>query len=253
MEETFWYTYFKPYLCDMNSSNRTLVFGDSHGAYRGVMQALERANYDPANDKLICLGDIQDGWSEAHKIITFLQGIENKIVIMGNHDECFVQWGAWGFPRFRHPLLAHGGKVTESEYFQLGPDVMEEHMQFHLKSDLYHLDDQNRLFVHAGWEPDYPHTEQKQDMLLWDRDFWDGMYKGRNLAKDYTEVYLGHTPTTSYQGNGALPMNRRNVWNLDTGAAFSGKITLMDVDTKEYWQSDTCTSLYPMESGRNHS
>jgi serine/threonine protein phosphatase 1 len=29
-----------------------------------------------------------------------------------------------------------------------------------------------------------------------------------------------------------------NVWSIDNGAAFTGKLTVMDVDTKEFWQSD---------------
>jgi serine/threonine protein phosphatase 1 len=34
------------------------------------------------------------------------------------------------------------------------------------------------------------------------------------------------------------------VWNIDTGAGWSGKLTIMNVDTKEYWQSDLISELY---------
>lgn len=40
-----------------------------------------------------------------------------------------------------------------------------------------------------------------------------------------------------------------NVWNIDTGAAFTGKPTVMDVETKQFWQSDRIKSLYPGEMG----
>jgi serine/threonine protein phosphatase 1 len=46
-------------------------------------------------------------------------------------------------------------------------------------------------------------------------------------------------------------MNKCNVWNVDTGAAFTGRITVMDIDTKRYWQSDVVKDLYPGEPGRN--
>jgi serine/threonine protein phosphatase 1 len=46
-------------------------------------------------------------------------------------------------------------------------------------------------------------------------------------------------------------MNKCNVWDMDTGAAFSGRITVMDIDTKRYWQSDLVEDLYPGEAGRN--
>lgn len=45
-------------------------------------------------------------------------------------------------------------------------------------------------------------------------------------------------------------MRRCNVWNIDTGAGWSGKLTIMDIDTKEYWQSDFVKELYPDEKGR---
>jgi len=48
---------------------------------------------------------------------------------------------------------------------------------------------------------------------------------------------------------GLLPPGQsRGVWNLDTGAGMSGKLTVMDIDTKEYWQSDLVTELYPEET-----
>jgi serine/threonine protein phosphatase 1 len=42
-----------------------------------------------------------------------------------------------------------------------------------------------------------------------------------------------------------------NVWNIDTGAAFTGKLTIMDIDTRQFWQSDPVKNLYPGETGRN--
>jgi len=47
------------------------------------------------------------------------------------------------------------------------------------------------------------------------------------------------------------PMKAANVWNIDTGAAFTGKLSALDVNTKELYQSDTVTHLYPNELGRN--
>jgi len=38
---------------------------------------------------------------------------------------------------------------------------------------------------------------------------------------------------------------------VDTGAAFKGPLTIMDANTKEYWQSEPVHLLYPDENGRN--
>jgi serine/threonine protein phosphatase 1 len=46
-------------------------------------------------------------------------------------------------------------------------------------------------------------------------------------------------------------MKAANIWNLDTGAGYNGKLTIMDIKTKEYWQSDLVTELYKDKKGRN--
>ena len=46
-------------------------------------------------------------------------------------------------------------------------------------------------------------------------------------------------------------MKAINVWNVDTGAAFKGKLSAMDLETKEMFQSETVYTLYPNELGRN--
>jgi serine/threonine protein phosphatase 1 len=46
-------------------------------------------------------------------------------------------------------------------------------------------------------------------------------------------------------------VQKANIWNVDTGAAFKGALTIMDIDSKQVWQSDVLPSLYPKEDGRN--
>ncbi len=65
----------------------------------------------------------------------------------------------------------------------------------------------------------------------------------------YSEIYIGHTPTTNY--GETKPMNAFNVWNIDTGAAFKGPLSVIEASSKEVWQSDPVWHLYPDEEGRN--
>lgn len=46
-------------------------------------------------------------------------------------------------------------------------------------------------------------------------------------------------------------MHACNMWNMDTGAAFTGHLSAMNIDTKEVLQSDEVPLLYPDEKGRN--
>jgi serine/threonine protein phosphatase 1 len=43
---------------------RTLVMGDIHGAYKALVQCLEKAKYDPSADTLILLGDVTDRYPD---------------------------------------------------------------------------------------------------------------------------------------------------------------------------------------------
>ena len=126
---------------------------------------------------------------------------------------------------------------------------------------LYHIDDENRLFVHAGFSsPSGVEAEVNKNNLMHDRSLWERVLgidirskQNPNLhpkrLKLYYEIYIGHTPTIRY--NKYEPMNVLNVWNIDTGAAFTGKLSAVDIATKQVFQSDTLTFLYPNEFGRN--
>ena len=70
-----------------------------------------------------------------------------------------------------------------------------------------------------------------------------------NRLKHYKEIYIGHTPTINF--NCDVPMNAINIWNIDTGAAFAGKLSAVDINTKKVFQSDKLPDLYPNEKGRN--
>ena len=65
----------------------------------------------------------------------------------------------------------------------------------------------------------------------------------------YNEIYIGHTPVSRI--GKTIPVQMANVWNVDTGAAFRGPLTILDVDSKTYWQSENLDVLYPNEKGRN--
>ena len=76
----------------------------------------------------------------------------------------------------------------------------------------------------------------------------DEFYPSR--LSNYKEIYIGHTPI-SKKVSEVVPIKAANVWNIDTGAAFKGPLSILDVDTKQVWQSDPVHTLYPAERGRN--
>ena len=241
--------------------SRTLVIGDIHGGLKGLKQVIERANVTE-HDTLIFLGDYVDGWSESAQVIRFLIDLEQKqhcIFLKGNHDDYCENWLRDG--ELDKTWIFHGGQSTLKSYELLSDTEQTVHLNFFERMKLYHIDQENRLFVHAGFTSmNGPSHEFHSSSFIWDRTLWEvartmdayihkdsKLYPKRLLYFD--EIYIGHTPTLNYDVT--VPMQGCNVWNIDTGAAFWGSLTIMDVDTKEFWQSDTLISLYPEEKGRN--
>ncbi len=242
-------------------NKRTLVIGDIHSGLKALKQVLERAEVS-SDDLLIFLGDYVDGWSEAVETVDFLIGLRkthNCIYIRGNHDELCLEWLRGGKD---NPLwLQHGGVATLASYNQADAKTKEEHIFFYENLQNTHLDAENRLFLHAGFTNlkgiDYEYFPEN---FYWDRTLWElaqslnpDLQKGNSFypkrLSHYKSIFIGHTPLSK---TGVVePKHTANVWNIDTGAAFKGALSVLDIDTKEVWQSDPVHTLYPNERGRN--
>ncbi|WP_335967111.1 metallophosphoesterase family protein [Galbibacter sp. PAP.153] len=242
-------------------NGRTLVVGDIHGAYKALKQVMERAGVSP-KDRLVFLGDYVDGWSESPAVINMLIELRdtNKcIFIKGNHDALFLDW--LQTHKKNEAWLFHGGQATVDAYDKLDKATLRIHLNFLESLENYHIDGQNRLFVHAGFTNAHGvANEYFPKMAYWDRSLWEMVLAmDKNLTEDnmfypqrlrhYSEIYIGHTPTIRI--GETVPVNINKVWNIDTGAAYKSPLTILDVDTKEYWQSDNVNELYPNEKGRN--
>lgn len=243
--------------------SKTYVIGDLHGGLKALIQLLDRAEVSP-QDRLIFLGDYVDGWSDTVALIDFLlelQRTHSCVFIRGNHEEMVLKWlkkeednALWRF---------HGGQATVEAYADVNETKKAKHIAFLEALLPYYIDFDNRLFVHAGFTHIKGVThEYFKPLFWWDRTLWelaqavdptllptDLRYPKR--LTHYHEIFIGHTPTL--HSGSTIPMQAANVWNVDTGAAFTGKASIMNVATKAFWQSDALPNLYPDERGRNPS
>lgn len=55
---------------------RTFVMGNIHGAYKALLQFLERSSFDYDNHQLTHLGNIVDGYSEVYECIEELSRLK---------------------------------------------------------------------------------------------------------------------------------------------------------------------------------
>ncbi len=241
---------------------KTFVIGDIHGGLRGLKQVLERMHFQK-EDRFIFVGDYVDGWSESAETVQFLLEFSDKqpcIFLRGNHEELLYDY-------LKHnnnnPVwLLSGGLSTKKSYATLSSEKLKIHILFYENLLDYFVDENNNLFIHAGFiNVNGPEHEYYPDIVRWDRTLWE-MVRAMDLTltsedenypkrlKLFKEIFIGHTPI-SKNSSQVKPKNFANVWNLDTGAAYKGPVTIMDVETKEIWQSDPVWKLYPEENGRN--
>jgi len=240
---------------------KKFVVGDIHGGLKALVQILEKASIT-SDDTIIFLGDYVDGWSESPQVLDFLidlQNAQNCIFLRGNHDDLLLQYLKTS--SYKEEWFLHGGEATLVAYQNISEEKKQHHISFLENLQNYYLDAENRLFIHAGFTNNKGVSyEYFKPMFYWDRSLWETAVALNpnletnslfypNRLKLYNEIYIGHTPVTRLGKD--VPTNAANIWNIDTGAAFKGKLSIMDIDTKVYWQSEVLPKLYPNEKGRN--
>ena len=240
---------------------RKLVIGDIHGGLKALNQVLDKAQLTN-EDTLIFLGDYVDGWSESAQVITYLMELEKNytcIFIKGNHDQYCENWMKTNLEF--GPWMSQGGEATVASYKNISEHEKQAHLNFIERMKLYYIDEANNLFIHAGYTSMHgPQKEQHPANYYWDRTLWEtAVAMDKQLDKNhilypkrfllFNQIFIGHTPTTNY--NMDMPLNCANIWNIDTGAGFKGKLSVLDIANKEFWQSDYLPNLYPNEKGRN--
>jgi serine/threonine protein phosphatase 1 len=56
------------------------------------------------------------------------------------------------------------------------------------------------------------------------------------IVTKFNNIFIGHTNTMKWGID--KPLQAANIYNLDTGGSKGGKLTVMDVDSKHFWQSE---------------
>lgn len=240
---------------------RSIAIGDIHGGLKALVQLLEKIEATP-EDELIFLGDYVDGWSDSANVVSYLIELAKQnscIFLRGNHDDLTHQWLKTG--KLNEKWLEHGGQSSIDAYRDFSEEKKEAHIEFYDQMVNYYIDKKNRLFVHAGFTNQHgPEQEYHDTAFYWDRTLWEmALSLDKDIEQDdinypkrlrlFEEIFIGHTPVTRI--NESTPVKRANIWNVDTGAAFMGKLSAIEVDSKEIWQSDPVFELYPGEEGRN--
>lgn len=223
----------------------TYVIGDIHGNLKGLKQVVSKVT---DADTLIFLGDYVNKGFESFGVLEFLMQINDKfkcLFILGNHDASHLDWllGV-NIPYSVNESITQG-------YAKANAEVKQRHIQFLRSCKPYIRDNKNRVFVHGGF---MSHKgvgfEVNETEYYCNRTLIEQALSGTHLGlQKHKEVYIGHT-CTLHLNETNKPMFVKNLINVDTGSGYKyGRLTIMDIDTKKYWQSETMQELYPKYYG----
>ena len=229
---------------------RSLCIGDIHGAYTALIQVLDRARFVDGEDQLIFMGDYVDGWPDSVAVIDFLTSLKgDHVFILGNHDTYLLPWLETGEKDTFWDQ--NRGVSTQQSYTRadLDADRKQNHIDFLKGLKHYHVDGENRGFVHGGYTAvkGLGH-ERDPENYLYNRDIAKFIANPAKTVPEYLkahdEIYIGHTPTLNFGTDQPMHFQKR-IWNTDTGAGWDGgRLSAIDIDTKEFWQSDRVDELY---------
>lgn len=223
-----------------NTAGRDFVVGDIHGMFSLVFQALELANFDPACDRLISVGDLIDRGPESERCLEFLE-LPFVHAIRGNHEDLLLE---------ANPEGRMDGALMARNVYRAGQGwwlSVAENVRFDILDALSRLPFAIEIptpeglvgVVHAdvpegmGW-PEFLALLETQDARTIETGMW-----GRSRLKRFDlsgvpgvwRVFVGHT--VQWQGVQALG----NVIAIDTGAVFThaeegeepGYLTIADI------------------------
>lgn len=239
--------------------SRRFCVGDIHGHSKALQELLNKVEFDFENDLLISIGDLCDRGPDSWGVVELLMKVKNLVCIQGNHDLWFKSF--LSDKKSNQFWIQQGGRETYNSYVNNNWGNIDNHISFYSNQIPYYILD-NKCFVHGGFDRDFKISEQDENSLCWDRTFVEqsmSCKSGKLKTKDnFDIVFIGHTPTIYWSTNekktpsGIIYGNREpimtpiysgGVYNIDTGCGKGGKLSIVDIDSLEYVQTEKIHSF----------
>ena len=241
------------------SYRRIIAIGDIHGFSAKLNYLWARMKIDHEKDLVVFLGDYTDRGPNSHDVMKFVlkhKDTPNMVFLKGNHEAMFYE--AYNGEKSGGAMTTweiNGGKATMfSLYINNGAGLIPKWCRMIEKmpaSFSVEQDGKKFFFCHAGLNMRVPFEEQKEDYLLWDREFVT-----RHTYSGERTVVVGHTPSIVivpvYGEEPIKPqiLNDGKIILMDTGAFLpGGAVSAMDVLTGKIWQSTRSTTHRLRPSG----
>lgn len=196
------------------------IVSDVHGFYDELIKGLEEVGFDSSNPEhiFVSLGDLFDRGDKSYECLQFVNGLTNKILICGNHENCmqdailrkhFKSYDShnktdktcWEFYKHSHPD-EEISDVSETDVLRWLETYDDLNKYFGCLKD-YHIIG-NNIFVH-GWVPYWCRTiadVKRADWVDWYDAVWENgascWYNYGKIKTDDSEfarvvtVFCGH-------------------------------------------------------------
>jgi len=209
------------------SEKKIFVVGDIHGCLEMLKRLIDKIEWDPANDRLIFIGDYIDRGENSKGVIDYILKLkENTSLIqclIGNHEQMFLDYLSGVDPE---SSLLNGGLSTLKSYekarqSQNNPLIPYSHLDF-FSSLLPMIELERYYIVHAGFRPHISIEDQDLNDMMWIRE--EFIYSDYYFGK---VVIFGHTPFHS-------PVIMKNKIGIDTGAVFGNYLTCLELPEEKF-------------------
>lgn len=218
--------------------NKTYAFTDLHGQYDLWKQIRD---YCDATDKLYFLGDACDRGPDGIKIIKELLTDPRVTYLKGNHEDFLAEVAAdmlEGNMNDYALWAMNGGSETWEELLKEPESIIQEILRKVKKlpaTALYENKNGQTIYLsHSGaYNPflveRYKGQEINETVFIWDREH----LRRSHWYEDYPNAFVvhGHSPVQVFFAADApvVYCNKHKI-DLDTGAFFTGKMSLFDLD-----------------------
>ena len=228
----------------MTTAPKLFAVGDIHGHWvelAGLIQTLyARADFRPARDTLVQLGDIVDGGPDTRRVVEWCMEMPARhphcVFLKANHEDMlldavrhhgrtygdfYMWWGQGGRETGESYLRGVRATPYERRIMQPRDYIPAAHLDWLEARPLYHETDRH-IFVHAGLRPGRALAAQAREDLLWIREEFiasDDDFGGKR-------VIFGHTPMRE-------PLVRPNKIGIDTMYFNVGKLTAVELSGDE--------------------
>jgi serine/threonine protein phosphatase 1 len=210
---------------------RLLAIGDIHGCFR-ALSTLWKTVQPSAQDTIVFLGDYVDRGLESHEVLDWLvheAASPNRIFLRGNHEVMMLsaaenpfQAESWKECGGLETLISYGARTG----YDWPSKIPEAHWNF-IRATVPYYETAKHIFVHACLDPKLDLDEQLEDWFYWET------FDQLRPHKSGKKVVCGHTTISSGEitdiGYGVC---------LETGAAYGGWLSCLDVYSGEFWQSN---------------